>query len=114
MTIWKMAARAGLVAIGVLGCTPGYMKVEDLNKKEQGPQHCAARCKELGMEMGALVLVSNQLPGCVCLPEAGKAAPTREGAAAMTTGFGVILAAAAAARHQQQMQQQTQYSTPHR
>ena len=93
-------------AFAAMGCTPGYIKAADLDRHEQGPTHCAARCSELGMEMGALVLVSNTLPGCVCQPK-GTHSPAAEapqkGASGATTGMTVILAAAAAAR-QQQMQ----------
>ena len=121
-------ALSAFAAFGVAACTPGYMKVDDLNRREQGPDHCAARCHELGMEMGAMVLVSNQLPGCVCTPRSapppapstdvqtkGATDAPQEGAAAATTGYAVVLAAAAAA-HQQQMQvvyQQQQQSTQH-
>ena len=98
---------------GLAGCTPGYMKAEDLDRQEQGPSHCAARCHELGMRMGALVLVSNQLPGCVCQPRHSAGSATSEGASAATTGHTVIMAAAAAARRQQQQQQQQQRQHTH-
>jgi hypothetical protein len=97
-----------LVGLSALGCRPGYMKAEDLHRKEQGPSHCASRCHELGMEMGALVLVGDQLPGCVCVPRGARAQAAQTGASAATTGYGVVLAAAAAARQQQQHQHQQQ------
>ncbi len=50
-------------------CSPGYMKASDLAAKHQGPSDCEARCVELGMRMGALVLVSDSMPGCVCQPK---------------------------------------------
>jgi hypothetical protein len=96
--------------LGTVGCTQGYMKADDLNRNEQGPTHCAARCHELGMEMGALVLVSNQLPGCVCLPRGVRVQAEHGGASAATVGF-VIIAAAAAAQEQQRQQQQQQQTT---
>jgi len=95
-------------------CTPGYMKASDLEAKEQGPSHCAARCEELHMRMAALVLVSDSTPGCVCQPKYKAPQKTadedaaNEGASAATTGYVVIAAAAAAARQQQQQQQQQQ------
>ena len=109
---WVATAMAFAATWGA--CTPGYMKASDLEAKEQGPSHCAARCEELGMRMGALVLVSDSLPGCVCQPKyKGKAPPkaddddvAEEGASAATTGYVAIAAAAAAARQQQQQQQQ--------
>jgi hypothetical protein len=110
-----LMAIAALICLSAAACTPGYMKVDDLNKKEQGPSHCAARCSELGMEMGALVLVSNQLPGCVCQPRGMSMQTAQGGASVATGGWGVILAAAAAARQQQiqQQQQQQQHSYHH-
>jgi hypothetical protein len=101
---------AGILALAcpVAGCTPGYMKPSDLEAKEQGPGHCAKRCHELGMDMGALVLVSDQLPGCVCVPRAGTGKTAELGAGASTTGYAVVLAAAAAAQQQRQQQQRQQ------
>jgi hypothetical protein len=94
-----------LMAAWLGGCSPGYIKPSDLESREQGPKHCAARCYELGMDMGALVLVSDQLPGCVCVPRAsaGKTAPL--GAGASTTGV-IVLAAAVAARAEQRRQEE--------
>ncbi len=98
---------AFVLGLPSLGCTPGYLKPADLERKEQGPQHCALRCKELGMKMGALVLVADQLPGCVCQPVAGADA-AQQAASGATTSYAVVLAAAAAAQQQQQRQQQAQ------
>ena len=56
-------------------CSPGYMKASELESKHQGPADCEARCVELGMRMGALVLVSDTLPGCVCQPKPVVAPP---------------------------------------
>lgn len=111
------------VVVGFCGCTPGYIKASQLEARGQGPAECAKSCEGLNMRMAALVLVGNELPGCVCQPLQVQAAPIKtenppaqssvdEGAAASTTGY-VVLAAAAAARdqqrrlQQQQMQQQT-------
>jgi len=119
----------GVFATALAACSPGYMKRSELESKHQGPADCEARCVELGMRMGALVLVSDTLPGCVCQPlpapppsaDAPKpslspaapappappsAAPTPEvapqGASAIATGSVVAtMAAAAAARANQ-------------
>ena len=119
------AAIVGVFATGLTGCAPGYMKASDLASKHQGPADCEARCVELGMRMGALVLVSDSMPGCVCQPkpaasEAPKPAPSQppqsdaapQGASAATVSYVVAVAAAAAARaaqaqHQQQQKQQS-------
>ena len=89
------------------GCTPGYIDAKDLERREQGPTHCAGRCHELGLEMGAMVLVGDTLPGCVCVPRGTREKSASEGASASTVGY-VVIAAAAAARRQQQAQQQQQ------
>lgn len=116
----SLLARSWVAAVVVFGmsfgaCTPGYMNASELNRKEQGPSHCAARCEQLGMRMAALVLVSDQLPGCVCeplgRPKASADGAADVGASAATTGYVVIAAAAAAARQQQVAQQQQQRST---
>ena len=127
--IWFLMV--GIFASGLGACQPGYIRASELERKEQGPSHCAARCKELHMRMGALVLVGDQLPGCVCQPIERKANPAAppsnsppptpsdgadEGAAAATTSYAVVLAAAAAAqqiRQQQQAQQQQQQTLAH-
>jgi hypothetical protein len=108
----------GLFVLGLAACTPGYMKVKDLDRREQGPTACASRCQELGMRMGALVLVSNEVPGCVCEPLPPPSVPNAPsdpakavsgvGASAAMTGEVVIAAAAAAQQQQQQRQQQQQ------
>jgi hypothetical protein len=114
-------ARSWLVAMGLFtsglgACTPGYIRASELERKEQGPSACAARCQELHMRMGALVLVGDQLPGCVCQPVEHKTDAADEGASAATTSYAVVLAAAAAAqnlRQQQQAQQQTAVGAAH-
>jgi hypothetical protein len=120
----------GLVlAVGGSGCRPGYIKADKLEAQGQGPSACAKSCEDLGMRMAALVLVGDDLPGCVCQPVTtrppsapGPAVPpnepappgtmpqpdsANEGAAASTTAY-VVLAAAAAARERQRKQQQAQ------
>lgn len=117
------AAILGVYATALAACSPGYMKRSELESKHQGPADCEARCVELGMRMGALVLVSDTLPGCVCQPkppavEAPKpgqpAAPppsappsdaSPQGASAATTSYVVAMAAAASARARQTEQQ---------
>lgn len=104
--IWTGCLLAACLA---LGCQkPGYMKGSELQRRGQGPQECASRCQELGMAMGAMVLVSNDLPGCVCVPYAPSSAPpAAEGASGAAVGQ-VVIAAAVAAQQQQQQQQQRQ------
>jgi hypothetical protein len=87
----------------LLGCSTGYMKASDLKEKGRGPEDCQTSCHDLGMEMAALVLVSNNLPACVCTPRGG-ADPAHASAGAV--GGYVVVAAAAAAQQQQQLQQQ--------
>jgi len=70
MNLRLLAVIAGVFATGLAACNPGYMNRSELESKHQGPADCEARCVELGMRMGALVLVSDTLPGCVCQPKA--------------------------------------------
>ncbi len=119
------SAGVGVFAMALAGCSPGYMKASDLESKHQGPKDCEARCVELGMRMGALVLVADAMPGCVCQPQpaAGEApkpspgeAPKSDAApqAASATSVSPVLAMAAAvaaraAQTEQQKQQQQSY-----
>ncbi len=98
-------------ALGLVGCAPGYMKAQDLAEQKQGPADCRKSCEELGMNMGAFVLIGNQLPSCVCIPREKVTKAATEGGATSAAGFVVIAAAAAAQQqhhHQQQQQQQQQ------
>ena len=42
------------------------MKASELESRDQGPTACAKSCEDIQMRMVAMVLVSNDLPGCVC------------------------------------------------
>src|SRR6478752_5058989 len=67
-------SRGSVVSVSMLalwacvGCQPGYMKASELESRGQGPSACAKSCEDIGMRMAAIVLVSNDLPGCVCQP----------------------------------------------
>jgi len=68
------------------------------------------------MEMGALVLISDQVPACVCQRRGAPSTPERahEGASGSVGGY-VVVAAAAAAQQQyiaQQQQQQHHFAPP--
>ena len=81
--MWLVAL--GIFASGLAACQPGYIKASELERKEQGPSHCAARCEELHMRMGALVLVGDELPGCVCQPVEARPAPQAASASSRAT-----------------------------
>lgn len=115
------------LACALAGCTPGYVTADRLNRNDQGPYACDSRCHELGMRMGALVLVSDSLPACVCqplpmampqpapplpLPPPGQApAAANEAGSGAVGGYVVVAAAAAAARQQQeQRRRRAQYN----
>lgn len=91
------------------GCVRGYVETADLERQNQGPTACQSRCQEMGMEMGALVLVSNSTPACVCQPVGSRA--SLEGGAGATGGHVVIAAAAAQAQQDQRQLQQQQAAT---
>jgi len=121
MNLRLLAAIAGVFATGLAACSPGYMNRSELESKHQGPADCEARCVELGMRMGALVLVSDTLPGCVCQPKApaieapkpDQAAPppssppeaSPQGANAAATSYVVAMMAAGASTRTVQAQQ---------
>jgi len=127
MNLRLLAVIAGVFATGLAACSPGYMNRSELESKHQGPADCEARCVELGMRMGALVLVSDTLPGCVCQPKApavespkpDQAAPSPspspplptppeaspQGASAAATSYVVAMMAAGASTRTVQAQQ---------
>jgi len=125
MNLRLLAVIAGVFATGLAACNPGYMNRSELESKHQGPADCEARCVELGMRMGALVLVSDTLPGCVCQPKApavespkpDQAAPSPspplptppeaspQGASAAATSYVVAMMAAGASTRTVQAQQ---------
>jgi hypothetical protein len=74
------AATLCVLATALAACSPGYMKASELESKHQGPSDCEARCVELGMRMGAFVLVSDTLPGCVCQPKPSPSEPPKPAA----------------------------------
>jgi len=98
-----------VTALMSFGCSRGYVETADLERHDRGPTACASRCAELGMRMGALVLVSDSTPACVCEPNATAGASV-DGAAGAASGH-VVIAAAAAAQQQQQRQNATATST---
>src|SRR4051812_47984717 len=84
-----------------VGGTPGYIKSGDLETRGQGPSACAKSCQDLGMRMTAMVLVGDDVPGCVCQPlivlaPAPAAAPAAPAPAAPTSEASPELGAAAA------------------
>ena len=82
----RKAWRFSLLALlACTGCQPGYMKASELESRGQGPSACAKSCADIGMRMGALVLVSNDLPGCVCQPVTVQGAPPPPPASAPAT-----------------------------
>ncbi|HVY28474.1 MAG TPA: hypothetical protein VHB79_18085 [Polyangiaceae bacterium] len=58
-----------LVVAALAGaCKDGYIRSTDLEREGQGPDACRSACQDIGMRMTAMVLVSDQVPGCVCQP----------------------------------------------
>lgn len=85
----------------VLGsaCNRGYVSPEAMESGEIGPRYCAHTRSELGLEMGAFVLVQHSYAGCVCTPARTAGADVGGGVAA---NAGAVLAIGEAARQQQQ------------
>lgn len=63
---------------------------------------CTARCSEMGMRLGAVVLIQNSA-GCVCEPEEGVTSAAR--AAAVATGAVTIAAAEEEALAEQRLRE---------
>lgn len=91
-----------LFAVQLAGCG-GYLSSAELERQNRGPTACDEQCHRLGMRMGALVLVGDTVPACVCEPMRS-AVQIASGASGGSTGGYVVVAAAAAAAQQQQQQ----------
>jgi hypothetical protein len=96
---------AALVALSATACAHGYRSAADLESAGLGPTTCTERCAELGMDMGALVLVQHSYAGCVCTPRTAGSmtAPVIDAAGAAAAGQTAI--AIVQAQQQQQRQQ---------
>ena len=79
-------------------CAPSYMKPSELEQSNVGPKQCAARCDELGLRMGALVLVPGAQPGCVCQPKRQQDDTKPAGTDAATTAGDDSVTASSAAK----------------
>jgi len=55
-----------LGALSSAACQPGYIKADKLESRGQGPSACAKSCESMNMRMTAMVLVGDDIPGCVC------------------------------------------------
>lgn len=97
----------GLVALS--GCDRGYIRPEELERDDRGPRQCSATCQALGMRMGALVLIEDSTPACVCEPIRTTGSASTQGSAGAAGGH-VVIAAAQAAAASAAMQQQRQAS----
>lgn len=99
-----------MLALGSMNlgaCAPSYMKPSELEQSNVGPKQCAARCEDLGLRMGALVLVPGALPGCVCQPKRNdKEKPSADDAAqdsaTATSAADVVVVDAASVKKAQQ------------
>lgn len=63
--------RTGLAILVLLiagGCQHGFASTESLEQAGLGPTACAQSCRDMGMEMAAIVLVQHSYSGCVCQP----------------------------------------------
>jgi hypothetical protein len=112
--VGRCCATFAVLGLSLTGCATGYMDAADLDRRGQGPSACSKSCQDIGMRMVAMVLVSDQLPGCVCQvmeeqkapapatpPAAEQNTPT-ESSAASTVG--VVVVAASVAREKQRQE----------
>ncbi len=83
-------------------------------RPETGPE-CVSYCGQLGMRLGAVVLIRNAA-GCVCQPRDDAApassAPRAEAGGSAVAGGAYVVALEEEARRQQQRQQQQQQAHP--
>lgn len=90
----KKLSVSGAVALMLLvgtGCSRGYLSPEDMESGQIGPRYCAQTCDELGLEMGAFVLVQHSYAGCVCEPRRTSGGSEVVGGAAVEAGATVAI-----------------------
>jgi hypothetical protein len=98
----------GLLAI-LAGCVPTTSPAvrPDMTLRPETRPECVARCREMGMRLGAVVLIRDSA-GCVCEPDSASSA---RGAAAVASGAALVMAeeeAAAQARRDEEERQRRQ------
>jgi hypothetical protein len=91
----------GLVAGCVQTTAPGVTRGVTLNPETL--PGCAARCEELGMRLGAIVLIHNSA-GCVCEPQGS--ASHAAGVSGVASGAAVVMDEEATARAAQQKEEE--------
>lgn len=105
-----------LTAAAMMGCHhDGYVNSRQLARDGRGPDECRARCTDIGMRMGAFVLIGSFTPACVCepFPTSGSQTSVDQGSAGAAGGHVVIAAAAQAAAQQQQQRQAAVQASSH-
>lgn len=89
-----------------LGCNRGYISSEAMESGQIGPRNCEQTCSELGMQMGAFVMVQHSYAGCVCQPTRSAGGAAEVAGAAVQSG--AVLAVGEARRREQQQQRRRQ------
>lgn len=85
-----MRATSLALLIPVMGCATTHPAVDPgVKLRPETPAECADRCREMGMRLGAVVLIRNSA-GCVCEPAGAPPSPPSArgagGAAAAVSG----------------------------
>lgn len=93
-------------ALLAVGCNRGYLSADAMETGEIGPRHCQSNCEELGLEMGAFVLVQHGYAGCVCQPRRSSGSADLSGGVAVNAGAVMAMAEAERRAAAQQQQQQ--------
>ncbi|MFK7991051.1 MAG: hypothetical protein AB8I08_33840 [Sandaracinaceae bacterium] len=105
--------RSMIAVLGLLlltACGRGYISENDLERGEIGPSQCTARCADMGMRMGAFVMVNHGYAGCVCTPapSSGGSSPGHAVAEGSAAQMGAVIAMTELAQQQQRQRQQQQ------
>jgi hypothetical protein len=104
-------ALAPLVLLLVAGCVTAPAIGSGVRLRPETRPECAANCEELGMRLGAVVLIQNSA-GCVCQPRE-ELAPRSAPRADLEGGAGAIAGGALVIALEQARQQNASQSTVH-
>lgn len=96
---------ASLVAVLLAGCAATVGTGGGVYVPPTAATTCHAQCQSIGLDLGAVVVMANNV-GCVCQPRA--AAASAQKSSAVAGGMAALME-----QQQQQQQQQAQRAMPH-
>lgn len=103
-----MRATSLALLIPVMGCATTHPAVDPgVKLRPETPEECADRCREMGMRLGAVVLIRNSA-GCVCEPAGAPPSPPSPPSARGARGAAAAVSGAVVAEEEEETERQRQ------